>query len=93
MEELVYYSSLYDYYGELLSPKEKEYFKEYFFENLSLQEIADNYNVSKNAVSKSIKEAKEKLLNYENILKLLSKKEKIKSILNEKEYSLIEDYL
>ena len=93
MEEFIYYSSMFDYYGELLSDKEKDYFKDYYFDNLSLQEIADNNNVSRNAVSKALKSAKEKMINYENILKLINKKEKIKNILDSNTYHKIEPYL
>ena len=93
MEDFIYYSSLFDYYGELLSNKEKEYFKEYFFENLSLQEIADNHKISRNAVSKTLKTAKEKMIYYEKKLKLLFKKEKIKNILDNNLFIKIEKYL
>ena len=55
MEDLVVLGILFDYYGELLNDKQKEYFKSYYFDNLSLQEISDNMNVSRNAVSKELK--------------------------------------
>ena len=61
MDELVYYNELFDYYGELLTEKQKEYFKFYYFDNLSLSEIAEENNISRNAVSKTLKEVKEKL--------------------------------
>ena len=60
MDELVYYNELFDYYGELLTEKQKEYFKFYYFDNLSLSEIAEENNISRNAVSKTLKEVKEK---------------------------------
>ena len=47
---------VYDYYGELLTEKQQLYFEDYYFNNLSLQEIAINYNVSRNAVYNSLKE-------------------------------------
>ncbi len=93
MKDLIYYSALFDYYGELLSDKEKDYFKDYYFENLSLQEIADINKISRNAVSKVIKNAKEKMEHYENILKLLNKKEKIKKYLDELSFKKIEKYI
>lgn len=93
MEDILYYSSLYDYYGELLTKTEQKYFQEYYFENLSLQEIADNHNISKNAISKSIKETKNKLIHYENTLHLLSNKKTIKQLLSEEEYLKVEKYI
>ena len=93
VKEIIYYSSLYDYYGKLLSLKECEYFEDYYFENLSLQEIADNHKVSRNAISKSLKSSKEKLDYYESNLKLLNKKTKIKEILSEEILSKIEKYI
>lgn len=93
MDELVYYNELFDYYGELLTEKQKEYFKFYYFDNLSLSEIAEENNVSRNAVSKTLKEVKEKLDSYESILKLYSNKNKIKEIISIEEFNKIEEYL
>ena len=62
------YSILFDYYGELFTDKQKEYFTDYYFNNLTLQEIADNNNVSRNAVHKNIKDILQKLDYYEEKL-------------------------
>jgi len=64
----IYYSQLFDYYGELFTDKQKEYFVDYYFNNLTFQEIAENNDVSKNAVHKSIKDITEKLDYYESKL-------------------------
>lgn len=93
MEDIVYYGALFDYYGALLSEKEKSYFKDYYFENLSLQEIADNNEISREAARKSIKSAKEKMIYFESILNLLEKKNKIKDILEPKVFEKIEKYI
>ena len=93
MEEFFYYSALYDYYGSLLTKTQQDYFTEYYFNNLSLQEIADNYNVSKNAVSKSIKETKDKLDYWEDNLMLYLKKRKIERLLSKEEFERIQKYL
>ena len=63
---------LYDYYGELLTDLQKEYFEDYYFSNLSLSEIAENNNVSRNAVHNQIKVCEEKLENYEEKLKAMA---------------------
>lgn len=74
---------LYDYYGELLTEKQQLYFEDYYFNNLSMQEIADNYDISKNAVFNSLKDIEKKLLNYENVLKLHKKAEMIEKLIND----------
>ena len=73
---------LFDYYGELLTNKQKEYFKEYYFDNLTLSEIAENNEISKNAVSKELKLVSEKLLDFENKLNIYSKDKRIKRIID-----------
>lgn len=81
MEENIYIAQLFDYYGNLLTDKQKEYFTDYYIENLSLSEIADNYSVSRNAVFKQIKEAENKLRFYEDNLNLLENSIKISKLL------------
>ncbi len=79
MENRNYLIILYDYYGELLDEDDKSYFEDYYFDNLSLAEVASNNNISRNAVHKHIKKVEEKLLFYENKLKLYEKDEQIKN--------------
>lgn len=93
MEELNYLTSLYDYYKNLLTEKQRNYFEEYYFENLLMDEIALNSGVSKNAVSKSLIEVKEKLEEYESALKLYSNREMIMSVLDEDSCKKIIDYI
>lgn len=71
---------LYDFYGELLNDKQKSYFDDYYFNNLSLGEISENENVSRNAVHKSIKSIERKLYNYEEKLKLYQKSQELNEI-------------
>ena len=77
----IYYVELFDYYGALFTDKQKEYFVDYYFNNLTLQEIAENNNVSRNAVHKNLKEIIKKLDYYENNLKLLENKKKIEELI------------
>ena len=93
MNELNYLTSLYDYYKDLLTNKQRDYFEEYYFENLLMDEIAENNGVSKNAVSKSLIEVKEKLEEYEKSLNLYYNKNKILSILDEETCKKISDYI
>ena len=77
MEENIYYTSLFDIYGSLLTQKQQEYFEYYYFENLLLDEISENCNVSKNAVSKEINRAKNMLDYYEDKLHFYKINERI----------------
>ena len=81
MDNQVLLNILYDYYGELLTDKQRNYFKDYYFDNLTLSEISENYHISRNAIHKSLKEIVEKLLYYEEKLKLYEKNNKIKNII------------
>ena len=81
MEELVHYTLLYDIYGSLLTDKQKEYFEDYYFKNLSLSELASKYNISRNAIHKQIKETIKRLENYEAKLKLAKKNKMLEEII------------
>ena len=74
---------LFDYYGELLSDSQKNYFIDYYFHNLTLSEIAENNSVSKNAVSKDLKLACSKLEDFDSKLKLIDKDKKITKLIKE----------
>ena len=50
MDKTVYISLLFDFYGELLTEKQKEYVDLYFNDNLSLSEIAENDGISRQGV-------------------------------------------
>lgn len=77
----IHYVELFDYYGNLFTEKQKEYFIDYYFNNLTLQEIAENNDVSKNAVHKNIKDIIKKLDYYESKLKLYDNKKKIEKLI------------
>ena len=81
MEEQLYLMNVYDYYKDLLTDKQQGYFEEYYFNDLSLSEISENYGVSRNAVHKQLKDIENKLIEYEEKLKLYSKAIEIKKIL------------
>ena len=71
---------LYDLYSNLLTEKQKNYFEDYYFMDLSLAEIAENNNVSRNAVFDQIKRTVNALLEIEEAVKLNEKIEKIQSM-------------
>lgn len=71
MEKIIYLNNLYDYYKELLTEKQKSYFEDYYQNNLTLSEIAENNDVSRNAIHKQLKDTVKILENYEEKLKML----------------------
>lgn len=81
MKDILYYNELYDIYGGLLTEKQRQYFEDYYFDNLSFSEIASNYDVSRNNAFKQIHNIISKLIEYEEILQLNSKKDKIYKII------------
>ena len=83
MEDIILYTNLFDCYYNLLTLKQQEYFKAYYFDNLTLQEIALNDNVSRNAVFKSLKDTIDKLLMYEEKLKIYNKKKLILNLIKD----------
>lgn len=72
--------ALYDIYRELLTDKQRQYFEDYYFEDLSISEIADNRDVSRNAVFDQIKRVTLILTDYERKLKWLSKTKQISNL-------------
>ena len=93
MEDVVYYNELYDLYGDLLTEKQQEYFEDYYFHNLSFSEMAENYEVSRNAAFKQIHIVIQKLVEYESKLHLLEKKKKLISIIEKTDDSKIKKQL
>lgn len=93
MENVLYLTDLYDYYANLFTDKQRSYFEDYYFDNLTMEEIAENNNVSKNAISKTLIEVKEKLIEYESMLHLCEKRKKIEKLLDEKTIDIIKDYI
>lgn len=83
MEEVNYLVILYDFYSELLNDKQREYFEDYYFNNLSLGEISENVGLSRNAIHKSIKMVEDKLYFYEEKLGLYRKRKKLEDILKD----------
>lgn len=76
-EELI---ELYDLYFELLTDKQRDYFEEYYFMDLSITEIAINHDISRNGVHDQLKRVCNNLYEYESKLKLNEKIKQIKKL-------------
>lgn len=83
MDKKIYLNSLYDYYSLLFTEKQREYFESYYFNDLSLSEIAENHGVSRNAVHGQIKIVEERLQFYEDALHLFEKAERIHALIQD----------
>ncbi len=83
IEQIIKISKLYDVYSDLLSEKQKIYIKNYFFDDLSLTEISENYGISKQAISNNIKRTVFELEQFEEKLKLISTSNERQFILEE----------
>lgn len=81
MKSRDYIIILYDYYSNLFNDKQRYYFEEYYFNNLSLQEISENDGISRNAIHKMIKNVENKLYFYEEKLELYKRNQKLSKIL------------
>ena len=73
LEKKEYYNNLFDFYESLFTDKQVEYFKDYYFYDLSLSEIAENHSVSRAAVHDTITKMHIALDNYEESLGLYKK--------------------
>lgn len=93
MDKRDYVVMLYDFYGELFNDKQREYFEQYYFQNLSLSEISINLGVSRNAIHKVIQGVEEKLNFYEEKLRLFQKNQIICDIIKIEKDSKIKKML
>ena len=82
MEKLVQVARLFDTYGSLLNEKQRDVINCYYNEDLSLNEIAENNNKSKQAISDMIQRSVDKLFEFENELSLIKKKNQLRDDLS-----------
>lgn len=73
LEKTTRMNYLYDFYYSLLTPKQQSYMSLYYLDDYSLGEIAEEYDVSRQAVYDNIKRTEAMLEEYEEKLLLLQK--------------------
>ena len=87
MEKNVKLSILCQLYGKLLTKKQYEFLNDYYNNDLSLSEIAENNGITRQAVRDNIKKGEKKLFEYEEKLlfmkRMLNQEEKIQKVLSE----------
>lgn len=82
LEKTMRINYLYDFYQSLLTPKQKSYMSLYYLDDYSLGEIADEYEVSRQAVYDNIKRTEAMLEEYEAKLLLFHKSQERSLLLN-----------
>jgi len=87
MEKKVELSVLNEIYGKLLTKKQCEIINDYYNNDLSLSEIAENNNITRQAVRDILKKGEKKLFEYEEKLeamkRTLNQEKKIEKVLLE----------
>ncbi len=76
-------SLLLDFYGDMLTEKQRDVVELYYNEDLSLAEIATHSGITRQGVRDSIKRAESQLLDYEDRLRLAGRFRKIQAYLDE----------
>lgn len=83
MEKKVKISMLCEIYGNLLTEKQLEILNDYYNNDLSLTEIAENNNITRQAVLDIIKKGENKLFEFEEKLSFMEKTIKQEKLLQE----------
>lgn len=90
IEKTVRMSLLFDFYGQLLTQRQQEFFKLYYDDDLSLGEIADQFGVSRQAVYDILKRSGQALEEFEAKLQLLTRFQEQRRALEAIDQSLAE---
>lgn len=83
MEPIVRQGILYDFYGSLLSDRQRKVYEELVYNDMSLTEISGEEGISRQAASSLIRRATEQLEGYEQKLGLIERFDKIRAVCDE----------
>lgn len=83
LEKTTRMNFLFDFYQALLTEKQRSYMELYYLDDHSLGEIAESYDVSRQAVYDNIRRTEAMLEEYEDKLRLLEKFQQRQRILKE----------
>ena len=70
-DNIAHVNLLFDFYGKLLTKRQREVMELYYEENLTLAEIADEFEISRQGVHDALKNAEKALKGYEEKLGLV----------------------
>ncbi|PWK12760.1 putative DNA-binding protein [Tumebacillus permanentifrigoris] len=80
LEKTTQMNLLYDFYGVMLTEKQREFVELYYLDDLSLAEIAEQFEISRQAVHDNIRRASAQLLDYEAKLHLVERFERRREV-------------
>ncbi|WP_026510006.1 YlxM family DNA-binding protein [Butyrivibrio sp. LC3010] len=78
MEKIVEQGLLYDFYGELLTAHQRQVYEDAVYNDLSLVEIAEEYDISKQGVHDLLKRCTNSLEGYEKKLHMIERTDRIR---------------
>ena len=93
MEKGIKISMLLELYGKLLTEKQADTVDLYYNQNLSLSEIAEELNITRQGVRKNLVYAEEKLFDFEEKLCFLKQKLELNEVISEVINKLEDDVL
>lgn len=73
MKSIVEQTMLYDFYGELLTPHQRQVYEDIVFHDMSLGEVAQERGISRQGVHDLVKRCDKILSEYEEKLRLVEK--------------------
>ncbi|MCX7568463.1 putative DNA-binding protein [Tumebacillus sp. DT12] len=76
LEKTTQMNLLYDFYGVMLTDKQRQFVELYYLDDLSLAEIAEQFEISRQAVHDNIRRAGAQLLDFESKLRLVERFER-----------------
>ena len=83
MEKIFEQNLLYDFYGELLTKHQQNIYEDAVYNDMSLSEIAEEQGISRRGVHDLIRRCDKILSGYEEKLKLISKFQKTREMVEE----------
>lgn len=82
-EKDLHFSVLLDYYADMLTDKQRDVIELYYNEDLSLSEIAEHENITRQGVRDSIKRGEQTMLELEERFHLAKRSQKYYEIITE----------
>jgi len=83
MDKILEQALLYDFYGELLTDHQKSVYEDVVFQDLSLSEVAEQQQISRQGVHDLVKRCDKALRDYEAKLGLVKKFETTRRLVEE----------